>query len=197
MSQTARQTSKPYKSILLRTPSVHFQHRQGLSRSICTKQQERENPFNKFINCCISSIAKPSMTTTYQHNESLHHWEYNSGDEGREGESAMPMQSLLCNHWVLRVVIKSLRVRSRKNAYGRCWYKSTYGIFVIDMYRLYNIHEWMWERGPGKNMYGRCWYKSTYGIFVIHMYRLYKYLLLYVLQKTDTFYNKHYYYNNT
>ena len=94
--QTVRQTQKLCNSTLLQPPPVHFQHRASRVAFVPSSKRNK-NPFNKFINHIISSIATQSITFTYPQNQCLYHCEYNSEEE-RDGESEMTMQWLDCNH---------------------------------------------------------------------------------------------------
>jgi hypothetical protein len=87
---SSTQTQKLCNSTLLQPLPVHFQHRASRAAFVPSSHRNK-NPFNKFINHIISSIATQSITSTYPQNQCLYHCEYNSEEE-RDGESEMEMQ---------------------------------------------------------------------------------------------------------
>ena len=69
---SSTQTQKLCNSTLLQPPPVHFQHRASRAAFVPSSKRNK-NPFNKFINHIISSIATPSITSTYPQNQCLYH----------------------------------------------------------------------------------------------------------------------------
>jgi hypothetical protein len=144
-----RQAQKLCNSTLLQPPPVHFQHRASRAAFVPSSKRKKIRSTNSSITSFppLQHHQSPQLTNTINAliTEST---TVMKGERERQiwhcsGCSAI---TEYWGWWSQIWIPQNFEREVLENTYGRFWYKSTYGIFVIHMYPLYYNNECMFYK---------------------------------------------------